>query len=398
MSEQMEQNIVAAGNEKGIPASSHDINREVETSGSNKSPNESINASTNESIDKSSNESADKSYLDSLVESDIDNIDFNDAGMNDIDSNAMAAISDPSVTQLEPNTDLNEVEAERKSETLIYAVGVLKPVFPNQGLEHAFNGAARELAVSEYDYYSVFSYLDKKTNTYPYFYIAEQTDWLLRINNEDCYALIPRSKTELLGFIDAVKSPEDSLQEVYTTAIGLLGESAITASGMLPKVLCNHVYSQTLDELHSKLQQQTGAATSAIQDVLKQLEFSPNHGNTDFTRAKNYLAFRYPDIYLMTHSMQNAGGGASGSVNGANGSLSINNSADTTSESPYFLETITPTYSDLMSPHTIVDLVLTYKSKSSEQEKYYHCSVDVTRQFPFVNTPLRVFMPVEPMK
>ncbi|TBR41114.1 hypothetical protein CBF23_010945 [Marinomonas agarivorans] len=379
MSEQMEQNIVA----ESIVAEN------TVSAGS-------LSETPNGSTDESSNES----HQDSLMESSVDNSDLNDAGMNDIDSNAMAAISDPSVAQLEPNADLNavEVDVEVESETLIYAVGVLKPVFPNQGLEHAFNSAARELVVSEYDYYSVFSYLDKKTNTYPYFYIAEQTDWLLRINNEDCYALVPRSKTELLGFIDAVKSPEDSLQEVYTTAIGLLDGSTGTASGMLPKVLCNHVYSQTLDELHSKLQQQTGAATSAIQDVLEQLEFSPNHGNTDFARAKNYLAFRYPDIYLMTHSMQSAGGGASGSTHGTNGSLSINNSSDAASESPYFLETITPTYSDLMSPQTIVDIVLTYKSKSSKQEKYYHCSIDVTRQFPFVNTPLCVFMPVEPMK
>jgi len=252
----------------------------------------------------------------------------------------------------------------------------LKVVFPNAGLEQAFNTAARALTVSEYNYYKVFSYVDTKTNTRPYLYIAEQIDWVLRIDNEDCYVLVPRSKTELFDFIDALKNPKNSLQDVHATAVGILGENTTTVEGILPSVLCNHLYSQTLDELHEKLKGEKGVTLSAIQTVLKQLEFSPNHGNTNFSRATNYLVFRYPDIYLTTQSLQ-----------------------DKSSPllSTYFLDDIQPNYSDLMSPHTLVDMVLTYKNKSSKEKKYYHCSVDVTRQYPFVNTPLRPFMPVKLM-
>lgn len=266
---------------------------------------------------------------------------------------------------------------ETEKEVLIYAVGELKPSFPNQGLEKAFNTAARQLSVSEYDYYQVFSYTDTKTQKQPYFYLAQQMDWVLRINHEDCYLLVPRSRAELVCFIDALKKPNDNLQLVYSTIVGVLGDSANYLEGSLPKVLCNHVFSQTLDELHNKLQSETGVATSAIQDVLKQLEFSPNQGNTNYDRAKNYLAFRYPDIYLTTHTLQKGT------------SVSVDN------KDTYFLDEIECRYSDVMSPHTIVDIVLIYKSKNLPVKKYYHCSVDVTRQFPFINTPLGLFMPVE---
>ncbi|NOH71193.1 hypothetical protein F0225_07565 [Vibrio pectenicida] len=263
----------------------------------------------------------------------------------------------------------------------VYAVGVLKPEFQNQGLHEAFYSAAQNLNVSEYDYYTVLNHLDS-TNNRPYFYIAEQIQWVLSIHDKDTYELQPRSKAELLCFIQALKTPENSLLSVLSTVVGVIDESAgntVSEGGSLglTKVVCNHLFNQTLDSLHDTLQKQTGVNTSVIQDVLKGLEYQPNQGSSDFSRAKNYLAYRYPELYLTTHTMQKD---------------------ESTSVTGYFLEDVHASYSDLASPHVIVDLTFIYKNKGRDNgqkpEIYFHCSVDVTHQFPFVNAPLQEYMPL----
>lgn len=283
---------------------------------------------------------------------------------------------------------LNEAEAvvQRQYSGLrnnyVYAVGVLKPEFPNQGLREAFYSAAQDLNVSEYDYYKVLNHVNS-SNHRPNFYIAEQIRWVLTIHDKDTYQLQPRSKAELMCFIQALKPPENSLLSVLSTAVGVIDDSASHAnssesdSDRLTKVVCNQLFSQTLDSLHDLLKKQTGVTTSVIQDVLKGLEYQPNQGRSNFSRAKNYLAYRYPELYLTTHTLQKE-------VNA--------------SETGYFLDEVHASYSDLASPHVIVDLTFTYKNKGRDNglkpEIYLHCSVDVTHQFPFVNAPLQEFMPL----
>jgi hypothetical protein len=285
----------------------------------------------------------------------------------------------PSATSNNLSSDPEQVAQLKQSqvtENYVYAVGVLKPVFPNKGLQEAFYSAARTLKVSEHDYYSVLSYIDPANHFRPYLYIAEQIEWVLTIHDIDSYILLPRAKAELLCFIDGLKPAENSLLTVQSTAIGVLVDGVTSQALSLPKVICNHLFSQTLDSLHEALKSETGVTTSVIQDVLKGLEYQPNNGRGNFSRAKNYLAYRYPEIYLTTHALKN--------VSNAN-------------EVGFFLNDVKASYSDLASPHVIVDLIFNYKSKSSKREKYYHCSVDVTHQFPFVNAPLQAYMPFTQM-
>ncbi|WP_076588829.1 hypothetical protein [Vibrio ostreicida] len=265
----------------------------------------------------------------------------------------------------------------------IYAVGVLKPEFPNQGLQEAFYNAAQTLNASEYDYYGVLDHTDS-TGTRPYFYIAEQARWVLSIHDVDTYVLLPRSKAELVSFIKALKSPDNSLLSVLSTVVGVVDNSSVSdgtnQNSALTHVVCNHLFCQTLEQLHDSLKKETGVTTGVIQDVLKGLEYQPNDGRSDFSRAKNYLAYRYPTLYLTTHTLSKE--------------LSSN-------EAGYFLDDVSATYTDLASPHTIVDLVFTYKNKgrnyNAQPEVHYHCSVDVTHQFPFVNASLQKFMPLTVM-
>jgi hypothetical protein len=271
----------------------------------------------------------------------------------------------------------NDKQSETQHESFIYAVGILKPVFPNKGLQQAFDSAAQALKVSEYDYYQVFSYQDNLTKQRPYLYIAAQAEWVLSINNLDNYLVLPRSQTELQQCITALKPQEDTLQEVYSTVIGKLGPVVPygESKGLLPTVFCDQVSSQTLDALHDILKGMTGVGSDAIQDVIKQLEFSPNAGDSDFSRAKNFVAFRYPDIYLHTHNLK----------------VGTDRSRSDTS---YFLASIDTDYSEVMSPHAIVDVIFKYQSRDSDLLKFYYCSVDVTGQYPFISAPIQAFMPL----
>ncbi|WCN13971.1 hypothetical protein GV054_13670 [Marinomonas mediterranea] len=333
----------------------------------------------------SENSAADVDVLESALQpDDVPNVVLNAVPNNQTAPQSLMEISGEEVTppleQLDERADKDVVQRQSSAQetTFVYAVGELAPVFPNQGLQQTFDAAARVVGVSEHDYYAVFNYQDPTTKKRPYFYIAEQVRWVLSINKKNCYQVLPRSREELLNFIDALKPLSDSLQEVLSTVIGVVVDDSKSATSGLTNVICNHCFSQTLDDLHNQLKQQTGVATAAIQDVLKQLEFSPNQGRTDFNRAKNYLAFRYPAIYLTTHSMSN-GNSSSSAI------------------SSFFLDKVTTNYSDLKSPHTVVDIVFLYKSKTTKQEKYYYCSVDVTTQFPFINSPLQAFMPLTPI-
>ncbi|NOI20016.1 hypothetical protein F0223_17470 [Vibrio coralliilyticus] len=308
----------------------------------------------------------------------LEPVEGHDQSQGDLGS-SLVPTAEQSVNSDEPEAVIQRQYRSRDND-YVYAVGVLKPEFPNQGLLEAFYSAAQNLNVSEYDYYAVLNHVEGN-NHRPYFYIAEQINWVLSIHDKETYQLQPRSKAELMCFIQALKPPENSLLSVLSTVVGVVDDSA-SATGSdneetgLTKVVCNHLFSQTLDSLHDMLQKQTGVNTSVIQDVLKGLEYQPNQGRSDFSRAKNYLAYRYPELYLTTHTMQKDEG---------------------TSVAGYFLQDVNASYSDLASPHVIVDLTFSYKNKGRDNghppEVYFHCSVDVTHQFPFVNTPLQKYMP-----
>ncbi len=236
------------------------------------------------------------------------------------------------------------------------------------------------MKVSEQDYYDVFSFQDPKTKLYPYLYIAAQTQWVLNIDSLDHYLVIPRSIVELQQCIAALKPQQNTLQAVYSTVVGLIGPVAVYGEhqSLLPTILSEQVFSQTMDELHDMLQSFTGVTSDAIQDVIKQLEMTPNAGDSDFARAKNYLAFRYPEIYQHTHKLKN-------------------NSEGSAENGSYFLANIECSYADIKSPQTVVDVIFTYQKNSSNQQKNYYCSVDVSGCFPFISMALQPFTPLTMM-
>ncbi|KAF7765021.1 hypothetical protein PCIT_b1148 [Pseudoalteromonas citrea] len=262
---------------------------------------------------------------------------------------------------------------QRRHSDLIYALGTIKVRFPNKGIKKQFLSAARTLGVNEQDYYGVFTNNNANTDRDKYLYLAEQVQWVLSIKAHYQYSLVPATQQILASFIASLKAPSDTLESVYSCVIGT---SYVSENNLnLPEVVCEQVYSQTLDELHRTIKEVSSAQTTAIQDVIKELEVTPNMGVTPFDRARNFVAFRYPDMYEHTHKMQT-------------GSNTIQSAS---------LLRIDMTMFDSVSSHSIVDITFVYQENSSDKLHYYYCRIDVTGLFPFINTAIQAFTPVQPL-
>ncbi|KAF7781777.1 hypothetical protein PRUB_b1105 [Pseudoalteromonas rubra] len=288
-------------------------------------------------------------------------------------------ISEPPQTnelpvQRQPDEHQAEQARQGNSYDYIYALGQVDIVFPNEGIKRQFLSAAMELGVDEKAYYAVFTNLSQPIDSpsrNKYLYLAEQVDWVLSVKQVHSYVLNPAAPAELQALIEALQPPKNTLEPVYTCVIGHITSSHSALD--LPEVVCQQVYHHTLSELHHTIQKISRAETNAIQDVIRELEVEPNPGRNDFDRAKNFIAFRYPDIYAQTHKMHA-------------GSNSLPSAS---------LVSITFSRFDALSDHRIVDITLTYKENTSTKHHYYFCRVDVSGLYPFINTEIQSFLPLQ---
>jgi len=251
----------------------------------------------------------------------------------------------------------------------IYAIGTIKPVFTALDLQKEFEQAAKELGVSERDYYGVFS-----AEGQPYQYIAEQMRWVMTINNVDVYQIIPRSHLELKDIIDSMKPVENSIEPMLSVVIGFKANAMETGGGPgqhLPAVICNQLYYFTLDMLLKTLAG-NDINTDILRDVIKNFELKPNKGETLEDRAINYLAFRYPEIYRKTAALKTNAGTGGGSQ---------------------FLTSIKSKPVKLNPNRSIIEIIFQFQDSQSSEQSFWYCTVDVTGQFPFLNSPLRTYVP-----
>lgn len=261
-------------------------------------------------------------------------------------------------------------QAPENTNQAVYTIGIIEPHFPNLGIKNEYESAAKAIKVSAEDFYSVFTYIDPKTQTNPYQYIVQQMQWKMNINARPTYMVIPRTLDELNTIVQSLKPLDNSLQEVFSTVIGVTAATATLGSANLPSIIADHIFFFSMDELHNSLKKYAGS--DVIQDVIKQLEFQPNMGVEDSDRAKNFLAFGYPEIFERTASLKK----------------SASNSGQ------FFLDSITTHYSPSASERVIIEIVLVYKENNSDRKQSHMCTVDVSGKYPFINMPLSTLTPV----
>lgn len=233
------------------------------------------------------------------------------------------------------------------SRNFVYAIGVLRPFFASKDLQKEFDTAATALGLKSDDYYGVFSHTvtDKANSDFtyqPYYYLAEKACWIFSINNIDTYFMVPRFDTELNEMINALKNTGTSQVQAIIGTVGRQAPADYCAGLALSLVLCHHLVSE---------------ATTVMLDVPLKL----NDGTASQKRAMNYVAFNYqsmvPDGLVL----------------------------------PKPLREISYQFYGEDTERTLVEIILGYIKDGIEI--YYSCGVDVTDQYPFIDFPIRQYLP-----
>ncbi len=250
----------------------------------------------------------------------------------------------------------------------IYAIGNIKIVFPSKSIEKEYNFAAKELGKTPTDQYDVLS--DDN-----FFYIAEHICWVLQIENVDCYIIKPRSHNELRDLVNCLKPDPSTLAESYSIVIGVRGPIAppsMCNGLLLPIVLCNQLYYFSFEKHISNLAE-LNIPNDIASLVLKSMEIKGNNGDEDKERALNFLAFRAPEVFYKAVQMLDPSTKPGGS---------------------YFLKGVTTQQSITLGIRKVVDVIFTFQRNDTQERSYWSCGVDVTGLFPFLSTPLKLYVPI----
>jgi len=308
--------------------------------------------------------------------------DRQEVGAEPANQAAAPAAAPPSEPRALPPADLApavpaavQPRADGAYTDFVYAIGTVKAAFPARDVEKEYQRVAKALSppVNPTDLYSV---LHSKEGRF----LADYMCWVLSIGNVDTYILKPRSPAVMDDLIEAL-NVTSGMDPPYATLIGPLGPPAppgLCRGLQVPMVLVNQAYhfyyKEFVDQIVQQLQAQgidAASAQTSVQSVLQAMEMKPNPGASDRDRALNYIAYRYPEIYKRTAQMCDPG----------------------RPDGDYYLKSIAAKPSGLQGSRRVVDVIFDYQNLATQEESDWYCSVDVTGQFPFLNSALRPFIP-----
>jgi hypothetical protein len=265
----------------------------------------------------------------------------------------------------------------------VYAIGEIKAVFPSTDVEKQYQQLVPPLALRPSanlqlqdaprlpDGVSTEAQrLQFVLQKHPF--LARAMRWVLRVAGVDAYRVQPRSNVERDALIAAIVQG-DPTKHAHTVCIGVEDPSA-APGGELPGVTLDRVFTFGLDELVQQVQadasaQHTQQSQQQIAEIFTaMLQLAQNHGNRSEHRAVNYLCVSYPEIYL-----PQSGFGAGSSVSTFSAVEARASALGGASRS-------------------IVEVILSYTNPSSGAVNKYFTSVDVSGEFPFLVTPLRLYL------
>ena len=272
----------------------------------------------------------------------------------------------------------------------LYAFGIVRPIFPSKDVEERFKAVAKQRKVQYNDFYDILTWKQSPSDTQPDYDLASSLCWLLEIDDEPLYYLKPRSWVEMQALIETQKDKDKS--QLYSLVIGTRGPLSppqLCHGLELPMVWITKLYYGHLKELISYLVSQmekilksqdllsdNDALMTVVSDLINDLSFPPNRGESDRDRALNYLVFANVDMYIKYYDMVG--------IKSTHGQPSASSSL---MDSFYLLRVKTESSSD----KRVVDVIFVYQKRITDEQQAFYCSVDVTGQFPFVKTPLRPY-------
>ena len=248
----------------------------------------------------------------------------------------------------------------------VYALGRVEVRFPSLALEKEFAQAtARADVAGLTDRQALQSVLTERRNRY----LARQLCWVFTIEGLETYILVPRDPADFEMLVEAIRPAPSSLD--LDCVIGVRGRIAppqMCNGLMVPIVGFDQIYSFDRDALINSIplpgpKKDTAKDFRAAAEELfdRIMQMADNTGATDENRALNYLAVRYPTIYV-----------SAAEAFGRNASLTA----------------VEARPSPLSGTRNIVEVIFSYTNRNTDVVEKSFVRVDVTEEFPFLVTKL----------
>jgi hypothetical protein len=249
----------------------------------------------------------------------------------------------------------------------VYAIGRVSPRFPNESVEKEFAQATgRTETAGLTDRKALHAVLSKPQNRY----LARQLCWVFSIEGVDTYIMQPRDSADFQWLLDAVRpTPRGSDVDVVIGLLGPIASPQVCNGLLVPIVVFDHLYSFDVDALIQSVPPPKELAEKALQAFRESVEelfmriaqMADNAGATDEDRARNYLVVRYPAIYATAAEMH---------------------------QRNFSLSAVQARPSALSGTRKVVEVVFSYRNRTSDVCERFLVRVDVTQEFPFLVSKL----------
>lgn len=252
-------------------------------------------------------------------------------------------------------------------QTPIYAIGMVQTRFPSPSIEKEFaQSIATQTTASLTDQATLHAALKENR------YLANEVCWLFSVEGVETYLLIPREPAVLDQFVEAVRPSQRGIDtDVIIGTRGPLASAEMCNGLIVPIVLVDRIYSFDKTELLGAIkkpkasQMSNEAFGSAAQEMFDRIQqMADNVGATDEHRAVNYLAVRYPQIYIHTAEM-----------------FAQDCSVSAVEVMP----------SRLTGNRKLVNVILSYVNRKTDVIDKYYVRVDVTERYPYLDKKLSPF-------
>jgi hypothetical protein len=245
---------------------------------------------------------------------------------------------------------------------LVYAIGQLEPRFPSVAIEKEFAQAIARSEAAGTDRTAFYQALHDPANRY----IARRLCWVFAVAGIETYILVPRDPADLTLLFDSYQAELHADRiDVVIGRRGPIAQPEMCNGLTLPVVVFEQLYSFKRRELVDAIpmpddveQGDHDAFRSSASETFDQiLRGTDNAGATDEHRAINYLAVRYPRLYAKTAQMH---------------------------QRNYAFTGIDAERAPLSGARSLIDVVVSFRSRSSDELEQHAVRVDVTEEYPFL--------------
>jgi len=261
-------------------------------------------------------------------------------------------------------TDTGETPSELGDYPFVYAIGSIAVRFPSLGVEKEFvQATGRGDTAGLTDQQVLQRVLSEPRNRY----LTRQVCWVFSIEGLDTYLLQPREAADYDQLLEAVRAnPEGEDVDVVIGLRGPLAPPSMCNGLTVPIVAFSQIYSFDRGSFIESVPVPKGKDAEDYRTAVRStfsgiLRVADNAGASDEHRALNYMATRYPTVYERA-------------------SVQIDRN--------FGLTAIETAASRLSGTRRLVNVMLVFTHRQTQEVERYSVRVDVTEEFPFLASPL----------